>query len=225
MITSVSNSKGGCLSLSESGDIIVSGTYYIIHDNDLVNGGDEKYISKSDVMRIGERRYSSRKKLIATCVLFGISTISYGLIDKIKSGVAPVKSVTDKAGETAGYISDYDNTGISGVVKSISGAFGTVLDNLYNIIMIAAIIAFVISIYWLVRYIMSHKRLIEINTAKGFYCIDKSGINIMELDRLISDFYRLKEQPVQHNTDLWYCTQCGISNNGNFCMRCGQKKL
>lgn len=232
IIYTLKNSKGGSLLLADNGDIFIEGSYYIIRDKHLSLGNRDVRIPKGDILRVGRRQYAASAILIRACAMFFLSGVVYGLIGKIQSGTGKITDVTDKVSDAADHISDFYE---SSIISSTGEAASNVSDffsNISLVILIAAILLFVLSAFSLVKYLLSHKRLLEVNTAYGFFCISLNGVNKPELDSFISAFYNIGTQqsspppPVpEAPSDVWYCSKCGAKNEDNFCSRCGNKRM
>lgn len=200
IIMELKNKEEGAVTLTDSGDILIEGKYYVLKNNVLLNGNSDIKIPKGDVLRIGTRKISSSKKLIGGVFMFGLagcikaiqSTIQSPL-DKVSSEASNISGQIGYAQDVMEYLTDNTYSGVSdtasaikdgaSTVSEISGQIGTVLN-------IAAIILFVLSIIMLVKYLVDTKKYVEINTEYGSFCISKRGIAESTIDELIKNYYK-----------------------------------
>ena len=234
IISELKSSKGGTLSITEERDIISDGIFYILRDKTLAAGGQAVKINSEDVLNIGEVKYSSAPRLVSSLLCFGIAGILYRVLPPVKSVTTASKIAANDAFRSSKIIAFLTNDdrvydAVQGFgksatfVRNASSAF-------YDLLYYACIILLILAAIQLVRYLLSHKKLVEINTAYGSFCIDKLGISNNELNRFIRCFNNSPlgaSQPRSDKSDKIICPSCSAENESGkkFCSKCGNRLI
>ena len=156
----------GRISLLDDCSMLFEGQYYIIRDKKIVSSNTAVKIKNTDILRIGLTSYSCFQYLLYGCVLFVFSKI----INKFKKTIKfPINilSFTDAFSDLS---------------------FLTVLLNMVSIGL------FIASIFMIAKYIISHKKLFEVNTPYGRFCISYKKEMINAINSFINHYNRLKHK-------------------------------
>lgn len=200
IVMELKNNEEGIITLTDTGDILVEGKYYVLKNDALLNGNSDVKIPKGDILRIGTRKIAPRIKLIGGVFMFGLA----GCLKAIQSAVqSPLDKISSEASDISGQIGDaqdaMDNltgnvsAGVSDAASAIkdgASAVSEISQQIGTILNIAAIILFVLSIIVLAKYLIDTRKYVEINTEYGSFCISKRGIDESKIDELVKKYYK-----------------------------------
>lgn len=234
IISELKSSKGGTLSITEDRDIISDGIFYVLRDKTLAAGGQAVKINSEDVLNIGEIRYSSAPRLVSSLSCFGIAGILYKFLPPVRSVTNASKLAANDAlrsSKIIAFLTSDDR--VYDAAKSFGKSATFVRDAsaaVYDLLYYACIILLILAAVQFVRYMLSYKRLVEINTAYGSFCIDKFGISDNELNRFIRCF---NSSPLGSSTsrsnesNKAVCPSCSAENarGKKFCSKCGNRLI
>lgn len=235
IVSELKSCKGGTLSVTDERDIISDGIFYILRDKTLSAGGQAVKINSKDVLYIGKIKYSSFPRLWSSLVCFGIAGVLYKVLPPVKAVTAASKIAANDAFRSSKIVSFIASVGderVYDTARSFGKTAAFIRDAsaaFYDLMYYACIILLILAAIQLVRYALSCKRLVEINTAYGSFCIDKFGISDNELNRFIRCFNDMPKSYAAETAEgnKAVCPSCSAENasDSKFCKNCGTKLI